>query len=575
MASRASTQKITSSQSQEKGTNKRSERIGKGQKTASLEDHADFGDEQEARAYLDKSPLTFALDQVLSQEILSGLLQEIADSEELPRSSSNAIRAVARLLDALPVEIDAVQETIRESVNVQLESMSTDLKEFVADTTQRIDDHVDTKIKELTEAMQKLTEQARATANEGLEREEREFADGVTMNYKRALLRTPPEVDPRLAAKENIRQRQFLLEGITRESNLGKLSSLEAKTVVNKALGEISDGKLRARSALRQNQMGLLVEMESDAGALWLKDPANERALCEALGAGLSFKRRPFSVLALNVTTTIDPENEDLLKEIMEVNGINNGHLAAMRWVKPKNRRNNENPEQKTAHAILTFTDADEANRAILAGLVICHRRLKIVKVKKEPIRCMKCHGWNHVAHECLAKEDTCGHCGEVGSHWTKDCNNKEKLHCVSCKSDTHASWSRQCPVFVKKCEELDKRTPENNLPFFPSKESWTWTPNVSPPTVLERHPPQIIQKEKSQRERKQQKHKSAITGQQLERLSWDRPRSPELDPWANTAGQENPFAFPPFSQALPNRVATNSTVPGPTPPVNTQNTNA
>ena len=90
--------------------------------------------------------------------------------------------------------------------------------------------------------MQKLTEQARATANEGLEREKREFADGITMNYKRVPLRTPPEVDPRLVAKENIRQQQFLLEGIIREFNLGKLSSLEAKMVVNKALGEISDG---------------------------------------------------------------------------------------------------------------------------------------------------------------------------------------------------------------------------------------------------------------------------------------------------------------------------------------------
>ena len=113
--------------------------------------------------------------------------------------------------------------------------------------------------------------------------------------------------------------------------------------------------------------------MESDAGALWLKDPANERALCVALGAGLLSKKRPFSVLALKVITIVDPENEDLLIEIMEVNGINNSHLAAMRWVKPKNRRNNENPEQKAAHAILIFTDADEANRAILAGLVICH----------------------------------------------------------------------------------------------------------------------------------------------------------------------------------------------------------
>ena len=79
---------------------------------------------------------------------------------------------MARLLDTL--ESDTLQQTIRESVNVQLESMSADLRDFVTDTTQRIDDQVNTKIKELT--------------NEGLEREKRATANGPTSNYKKVLL---------------------------------------------------------------------------------------------------------------------------------------------------------------------------------------------------------------------------------------------------------------------------------------------------------------------------------------------------------------------------------------------------
>ena len=69
----------------------------------------------------------------------------------------------------------------------------------------------------------------------------------------KALLRTPFEVDPRLVAKKNVRQRQLLIEGVARDSNLGKLSAPEAKTIGNKVLGDISAGRLKARLTFRQN----------------------------------------------------------------------------------------------------------------------------------------------------------------------------------------------------------------------------------------------------------------------------------------------------------------------------------
>ena len=73
--------------------------------------------------------------------------------------------------------------------------------------------------------------------------------------------------------------------------------------------------------------------------------------------------------------------------------------------------------------------------------------------------------------------------CGE--EHRTSNCDNKEKTYCVSCKSNTHASWDRECPEFRKRCDQFDENYPENNLPYFPSEESWTLTPR---PNKLQRH---------------------------------------------------------------------------------------
>ena len=164
--------------------------------------------------------------------------------------------------------------------------------------------------------------------------------------------------------------------------------------------------------------------MDSDARAAWLMDQNNAKSFCESLGPGLAIKHRLYSVLAYNASTALDPDNADHLKEIAETNDITENGLTSMRWVKPANRR--DRADQRTAHLILTFSNVDDANRAILTGLTICQRRVRIVKPKKEPLRCIKCHDWNHVAWECVAPEDICGTCGGK-DHWTKDCTNKER----------------------------------------------------------------------------------------------------------------------------------------------------
>ena len=133
------------------------------------------------------------------------------------------------------------------------------------------------------------------------------------------------------------------------------------------------------------------------------------------------------------------------------------------------------------------FSDPDAANRAKTTGLIICNKRVLVSKYKKEHIRCLKCRGWNHIVAECILNVDRCGTCGTRGHHMSA-CTNTNTIHCRSCGTDDHTSWDRECPTFIRKCQEFDIKHPENDLPYYPSTEQWTWLTSVLPPEPFNRY---------------------------------------------------------------------------------------
>jgi cellular nucleic acid-binding protein len=130
--------------------------------------------------------------------------------------------------------------------------------------------------------------------------------------------------------------------------------------------------------------------------------------------------------------------------------------------------------DQTHAYAILTLTSANYANILIRDRLTIFQTKVRPKKQKQEPIQCLKCCGWGHFATECKASGDTCGNCR--GSHHTNACKNKEKVYCITCSEYLHASWSRNCPEFNCRCMILDKKNPENAMPYFPTEHGWSLT---------------------------------------------------------------------------------------------------
>ncbi|EDR03021.1 uncharacterized protein LACBIDRAFT_331988 [Laccaria bicolor S238N-H82] len=233
------------------------------------------------------------------------------------------------------------------------------------------------------------------------------------------------------------------LEKKTEGSSLSNCANLALVGKFAEAMGRATGQQHKIRSALKLQNGGILVEMVTDDGVAWLASKANAEAFLQELGeTEASFKTRSFNVVAYYVPLNLDANSEKDRGEIEEMNNIPKGALTKLRWIKPPARRR---PDQRFAHVIATFSDAESANRAIVNGLSICHKRVSVAKCKKEPIRCLKCQGWDHIALECIiAKEvNVCGTCG--GDHWTN---------------------------------ELNARDPANDLPFFPAKESWTWAPS-------------------------------------------------------------------------------------------------
>ncbi|KAF9553611.1 hypothetical protein CPC08DRAFT_620463, partial [Agrocybe pediades] len=193
------------------------------------------------------------------------------------------------------------------------------------------------------------------------------------------------------------------------------------------------------------------------------------------LGAEGKWKNRTYNVIAHYVPIIFDPDNQDHIAEVLEVNGVDRNHFIRARYAKPIERRN---PYQRYAHLIFSLQNADTANRLINQGMTIFGKQVDIRKCKKEPLRCLKCHGYNHIARDCINMHDTCGTCGSR-THRTKDCDNPESLQCIPCGGAGHPSWSRTCPTFLRKCDDYDRNHPENAIPFFPSTDAWTWNPSI------------------------------------------------------------------------------------------------
>ena len=391
----------------------------------------------------------------------------------VPKQAVNAIRASAFLLEEL--EETAINETIRIAFDSQITELASDMKILVEDTGVKVDQ----RIKDSFEQVIKDLKQAQTPPGFGTQTNTtaRNASGAYPHPCASALVNPPPNVNPVLAAKEGIRARQFLMVG-PKDSALDIHDTQKMRADLNKTAKELGLSGGKIRSSATQKDGSILIEVDSDAAAIWFNDGVNRAEFCSALGDGFVFKTRIFNVLAFNAPLNLDPSNDSHMKEINEANDLDDNNITAIRWAKPIDRRTDH---QRSAHLVLSFSSPDEANRAITNGIIICNKKCHVEKIRREPIRCLKCQRWNHMAKDCTERGNTCSNC--AGTHRTASCLHPYMTRCVSCHSDDHASWSRQGPTFLKRVVDFKERNPESSMPYFPTADHWTWSTDIANPT--------------------------------------------------------------------------------------------
>ncbi|KIK78982.1 hypothetical protein PAXRUDRAFT_162552 [Paxillus rubicundulus Ve08.2h10] len=197
---------------------------------------------------------------------------------------------------------------------------------------------------------------------------------------------------------------------------------------------------INIKRVLCLNNSGLLIELDSEEAALWLKSAQTCSALVNNLGIQAIIKDQLFPILVPYVPISSTLEDLATLHDIKVENGIAAGSLIQAKWVKPAYKCA---IDQRVVHAVFTLCDPMVANLLVQDG--VYHKQEKFFprKDKKEAIHCMRCQLWGHIARDCNANEDTCS-----DPHRTTECNNPNKLYCVSCGTHDHASHSRTCKEF-------------------------------------------------------------------------------------------------------------------------------
>ena len=226
--------------------------------------------------------------------------------------------------------------------------------------------------------------------------------------------------------------------------------------------------KLQSTTLLQNG--GLLLELDSIKTAQWLKSDGNIGRFLEGIGSGTSAKNRTYQVIISFVPVSFDPTDDGQVRRYEEDNNIPRHSILKAEWIKQANERGKG---QRVATLRMYHRDAGSANAILKHSAHGFGKRVETMRPRKDPIRCTRCQKFGHGRPDCKSDNEHCGKC--LGTHDTDTCRVlREDSTCVNCLGP-HASYDRDCQVFLEERKKIDQLYPENGLAYYPTDEPWTW----------------------------------------------------------------------------------------------------
>jgi hypothetical protein len=110
-------------------------------------------------------------------------------------------------------------------------------------------------------------------------------------------------------AKEGIKARQFLLEGLA-NTKFSHTDIFQLKTEFKVFSGNLglTSGKIRSINKIRNR--GILVEMDSDDATTWMLNQENHNNLCSKIGPTVVFRSRDHNIIVFNIPLGLNPEDQ-------------------------------------------------------------------------------------------------------------------------------------------------------------------------------------------------------------------------------------------------------------------------
>ena len=213
----------------------------------------------------------------------------------------------------------------------------------------------------------------------------------ATSSYKTALLTGIGTENQskliKLAAKNAIKERQVLIT-VSNDSDLapGKVSHSQLVERIKEALEAISkDGEpeLHLKAASQHRNGNIVIEMMNELAAQRLRENTVKQAFIDKLDPKAVFKDHSYTIVLQFVPVSFNPSQRANLTDLERENGWKEGSVLTAQWIKPPERRAND---QQVAHILATLGDVQTANTILRDGLTIDQWKLQAKKNKREPL---------------------------------------------------------------------------------------------------------------------------------------------------------------------------------------------